>query len=58
MMILIKVLDLLLQFQWDGTRSCDGWYWEEEYVVHVQKSLAKETEVFDESAPVYDEAVN
>ena len=31
---------------------------EEEYVVHVQKSLAKETEAADESEPVYDEAVN
>ena len=26
--------------------------------MHVQKSLAKETEVADESAPVYDETVN
>ena len=26
--------------------------------MHVQKSLAKETEAADESAPVYDEAVN
>jgi hypothetical protein len=26
--------------------------------MHVQESLAKETEVADESAPVYDEAVN
>jgi hypothetical protein len=26
--------------------------------VHVQEYLAKETEVADESAPVYDEAVN
>jgi hypothetical protein len=42
----------------DDTGSCDGWYWEEEYVVHVQEYLAKETEVADESAPVYDEAVN
>ena len=57
-MILIKLLDLLLQFQWDGTGSCDGWYWEEEYVVHVRKYLAKETEAADESAPVYDEAEN
>ena len=57
-MILIKVLDLLLQFQWDGTRSYDGWYQEEKYVEHVQKSLAKKTEAVDESAPMYDEAVN
>jgi tetrahydromethanopterin S-methyltransferase subunit G len=26
--------------------------------MHVQKSLAKETEAADESAPVYDEVVN
>jgi hypothetical protein len=26
--------------------------------MHVQESLAKETEVADESAPMYDEAVN
>ena len=26
--------------------------------MHIQKSLAKETEAADESAPVYDEAVN
>jgi hypothetical protein len=32
------------------------WYWEEEYVEHVQKSLAKETEGADESAPVYEPA--
>ena len=34
------------------------WYWEEEYVEHAQKSITKETEAADESAPVYDEAVN
>jgi phosphatidylglycerophosphatase A len=26
--------------------------------MHIQKSLAKETEAADESAPVYDEVVN
>jgi 3-hydroxy-3-methylglutaryl CoA synthase len=57
-MILIKILDLLLQFQWDGTRSYDGRYWEKEYVEYVQKSLAKMTEATNESAALYDEAVN
>ena len=32
--------------------------WEEEYVEHVQKSLAKATEATNESAPLYDEAMN
>ena len=32
--------------------------WEEEYVEHVQKSLAKVTEATDESAPLYDEVMN
>jgi hypothetical protein len=31
---------------------------EEEYVEHVQKSLAKATKATDESAPLYDEAMN
>ena len=34
---------------------CDGWYWEKEYVEHIQKTLAKAT---NESAPLYDEAMN
>ena len=38
--------------------ALDGWYWEEEYVKHVKKSLAKATEAIDESAPLYDEAMN
>jgi predicted flap endonuclease-1-like 5' DNA nuclease len=33
-------------------------YWEEEYVEHIRKSLAKAAEATDESAPVDDEAVN
>ena len=40
-MILIIVLNLWFYFQWDGT-GCKGWYWEEEYVTHVQKSLQEE----------------
>ena len=24
-------------FQWDGT-GCEGWYWEEDYVIHVTKA--------------------
>ena len=48
------VVIILVGWHW----IIDGWYWEEEYVEHIQKSLAKETEATDESAPVYDEAVN
>ena len=53
MMILIKVLDLVFLFQWDGTR-CKGWYQEEDYIKDVQKSA----KAADESAHVHEEAVN
>jgi hypothetical protein len=43
----------------DGTGSCRGWYWEEEYVTHVGKYLAEEVakaaKQADESAGVDDE---
>ena len=48
MMIVIKVLIFLFQFQWDGT-GCSGWYWKEEYVEHVQNSLAQAATVADEA---------
>ena len=28
--------------QWEGTGGCKGWYWEEEYVQHVQNFVAQE----------------
>jgi hypothetical protein len=52
----------VLQFQWDDTRSCSGWYWEEEYVTRVEEYLAKQeakvAKEADESASVDDEAVS
>jgi hypothetical protein len=42
----------------DGSGSCDGWYWEKEYVEHIRKSLTKMAKATDESAPVDNEAVN
>ena len=36
------------KFQWDGT-GCSGWYWEEEYIEHVQNSLAQVATAADEA---------
>ena len=40
----LKFLICCCNFSGMALDHCDGWYWEKEYVEHIQKSLAKATD--------------